>query len=168
MSRSQCHFLCANLATNKFILHRNNINKYGQLDKKQHKLQGRWQRRWGDGFLYEWSALRKLVFDFLSNWMRYDRGDSFPFNSEPNGNPFGSKSKGKLSPRSYLIRCERKWKYWFLSVPYHDRLRYFYTIMFTHSKWTPQNVVIDLCFWLLRAKHYVLLTYYTIYVLSLY
>ena len=32
--------------------------------------------------------------------MGYDRGDSFPFNFEPNGNPFGSKSKGKLSPRS--------------------------------------------------------------------
>ena len=27
-----------------------------------------------------------------------------------------SKSKGKLSPRSYPIQCERKWKYSFLSV----------------------------------------------------
>ena len=41
--------------------------------------------------------------------MGYDRGDSFPFHFEPNGNPFGSKSKGKLSPRSYPIQCERKW-----------------------------------------------------------
>ena len=48
--------------------------------------------------------------------MGYDRGDSFPFDFEPNGIPFGSKSKGKLSPRSYPIQFERKWKYSFLSV----------------------------------------------------
>ena len=35
---------------------------------------------------------------------------------EPNGLPFGSKSKGKLSPRSYPIQLEGKWKYSFLSV----------------------------------------------------
>ena len=29
--------------------------------------------------------------------MGYDRGDSLPFNFEPNGIPFVSKSKGKLS-----------------------------------------------------------------------
>ena len=40
--------------------------------------------------------------------MGYDRGDSFPFDFEPNGNPSGSKLKGKLSPRSYPIQCERK------------------------------------------------------------
>ena len=53
--------------------------------------------------------------------MRYDHGDSFPLDFEPNGNPFGSKSKGKLSPRSYPIQCERKWRpsflvYWRLIV----------------------------------------------------
>ena len=48
--------------------------------------------------------------------MGYDRGDSFPYKFEPNGNPFGSKLKEKLSPRSYPIQCERKWKYSFLSV----------------------------------------------------
>ena len=48
--------------------------------------------------------------------MGYDRGDSFPFDFEPNGIPFGSNSKGKLSPGSYPIQCERKWKYSFLSV----------------------------------------------------
>ena len=48
--------------------------------------------------------------------MGYDRGDSFPFNFEPNGIPFGSKSKGKLSPRSYPIEYERNWKYSFLSA----------------------------------------------------
>ena len=48
--------------------------------------------------------------------MGYDRGDSFPFDFEPNGIPLGSKSKGKLSPRSYPIQCERKWKYSFFSV----------------------------------------------------
>ena len=30
--------------------------------------------------------------------MGYDRGDSFPFDFEPNEIPFGSKSKGKQSP----------------------------------------------------------------------
>ena len=49
--------------------------------------------------------------------MENDLGDSFPFDFEPNGIlPFGSKSKGKLSPQSYPIQCERKWKYSFLSV----------------------------------------------------
>ena len=48
--------------------------------------------------------------------MRYDRGDSFPFDFESNGTPFGSKSKGKLLPRAYPIQCERNWKYSFLRV----------------------------------------------------
>ena len=48
--------------------------------------------------------------------MGYDRGDRFPFDFEPNEIPFGSKSKGNLSPRSYPIHCERNWKYSFLSV----------------------------------------------------
>ena len=48
--------------------------------------------------------------------MGYGRGDSFPFDFEPNGFPFGSKSKGKLSPRSYPTQCERKRKYNFLSA----------------------------------------------------
>ena len=38
--------------------------------------------------------------------MGYDRGDSFPFDFEPIGFSFGSKPKGKLSPRSYPIRKE--------------------------------------------------------------
>ena len=46
--------------------------------------------------------------------MGYDHGDSFPFDFEPNGIPFGSKSRGKLSPRSYPVQCERKCS--FLSV----------------------------------------------------
>ena len=46
--------------------------------------------------------------------MGYDPGDSFDF--EPNGFLFGSKSKGKLSPGSYPIQCERKWKYSLLSL----------------------------------------------------
>ena len=48
--------------------------------------------------------------------MGYDRGDSFLFNFDPNGIPFDTKLKGKLSPRSYPIECERKLKYSFLSV----------------------------------------------------
>jgi len=42
------------------------------------------------------STLRKLYFHFLSHLMGYDRGDSFPFDFEPNEIPFSSKSKGKL------------------------------------------------------------------------
>ena len=49
--------------------------------------------------------------------MGYDRGGSFPFEFGPNESPFGSKSEGKLSSRSYPIQFERKWKYSFLSVP---------------------------------------------------
>ena len=48
--------------------------------------------------------------------MGYNRGDSFPFDFEPNVIPFGLKSKGKTSPRSYPIQCESKWKYSFLSA----------------------------------------------------
>ena len=48
--------------------------------------------------------------------MRYDRGDSFPFEFQPKGIPFGSKSKEKVSPRSYPIQFERKWNTSFLSV----------------------------------------------------
>ena len=48
--------------------------------------------------------------------MGYDRGDSFPLDFEQNGSQFGSKSKGKLSPRSYPIQYERKWNTSFLSV----------------------------------------------------
>ena len=48
--------------------------------------------------------------------MGYGRGDSFPFDFDSNGFPFGSKSKGKLSPRSDPIQFERKWNTSFLSV----------------------------------------------------
>ena len=48
--------------------------------------------------------------------MGYDRGDSFPYDFEPNGIPFDSKSKGNLSPRPYPIQCERKWKHSFLII----------------------------------------------------
>ena len=36
-------------------------------------------------------TLRKLYFH--SHWMGYDRGDSFPFDFEPNGFPFGLNRK---------------------------------------------------------------------------
>ena len=48
--------------------------------------------------------------------MGYDRGDSFIFDLELNGFWFGSKSNGKLSPRSDPIQFERKWNTSFLSV----------------------------------------------------
>ena len=47
--------------------------------------------------------------------MGYDRGGSFHFDFEPDGIPIGSKSKGKLPPRSYSIKFERKYKY---IIPY--------------------------------------------------
>ena len=48
--------------------------------------------------------------------MGYDRGDCCPLEFEPNGIPFGSKSKGQQSPRPYPIQFERKWNYSFLSA----------------------------------------------------
>ena len=57
--------------------------------------------------------------------MGYDRGDRFSFDFEPIGTPFGSKSKGILSPRSYPIQFERKWKSNFLRVLH----RHFYLIV---------------------------------------
>ena len=38
--------------------------------------------------------------------MEYVRGDSFPYEFEQNRIPLGSKSKGKLSSRSYSIQFE--------------------------------------------------------------
>ena len=38
--------------------------------------------------------------------MGYDRGDSFPFDFEPNGIQFGSKSKGKLYIKKKIERTE--------------------------------------------------------------
>ena len=40
--------------------------------------------------------------------MGYDRGDSFPFDLEPNGIPFGLKSNGKPSSRSYPKTARQK------------------------------------------------------------
>ena len=48
--------------------------------------------------------------------MEFDRGDSLLFDFEPNGIQFGSKSTKNLSPRSYFIEIERKWKSIFQSV----------------------------------------------------
>ena len=42
--------------------------------------------------------------------MEYDRGESFPLDFEPNEIVFSSKSKRKLSPRSYSTQFERKWE----------------------------------------------------------
>ena len=57
--------------------------------------------------------------------MGYDRGDSFPFDFEPNTIPFGSKSKGKLSPRPDPIQFEKKWNTSFLSLPQLTRAIFF-------------------------------------------
>ena len=67
--------------------------------------------------------------------MGYDRGDSFLFDFEPNGIAFGSKLKGKRSPRSYPIQFEGKYKYSFLSEYYSN------TFFARHILWeeTAQN-----------------------------
>ena len=62
----------------------------------------------------EYSEKTIFLFPFKLNGIRSWWQCSFRF--EPNRIPFGSKSKGKPSPRSYPIQCERKWEYSFLSV----------------------------------------------------
>ena len=52
--------------------------------------------------------------------MGYGLGDSFPFDFEPNGIPFGSKSNGKLSSRIYPIQFKKKWNASFLSANLRD------------------------------------------------
>ena len=49
-------------------------------------------------------TLRKLVFDFLSNWMGYDRGDSlhFDFLNQMEYSIWFRKSKGILSPHDHI------------------------------------------------------------------
>ena len=99
--------ICASISTKKsllFLSHntRENVPIYKDYNEKFKRV-------------VFWWTLRKLYFHFLPHRMRYDHGGSFLFNFEPNGIPFGSKLKGKLSPRSYPIQCERKWKYSFLS-----------------------------------------------------
>ena len=53
--------------------------------------------------------------------MEYDRDDSFPFNFEPNGIPFGSKSKEK-SLTNHESFCNTKEKY--KTMPSIQCLRY--------------------------------------------
>ena len=43
--------------------------------------------------------------------MGCDGGASFPFDFEPNGLPFGSRSREGLSPRSCPILCGGRWRY---------------------------------------------------------
>ena len=45
--------------------------------------------------------------------MEYDCGDSFVFDSEPNGFPFGSQSKGIQSLRLYYYKFEKNRKIYF-------------------------------------------------------
>jgi len=90
-------------------------------------------------------TLRKLYFHFLSNWIGYDRGDNFPFKFEPNEIPFDSKSKGKLSPLSYPIQCERKWKYSFLSEDWNFDITV-REVFISHDDWGPRwNLSVPYC-----------------------
>ena len=47
-------------------------------------------------------TLRKLVFNFFSNLMGHDPGDSFPIDSEPNGFPFGSENRKKNGHHDHI------------------------------------------------------------------
>ena len=68
------------------------------MESRRKVFCGRQSNERGDGIVNddaqkkELRAMRKLY--FLSNWMGYDRNDSFPFDFEPNGLPFGLKLKG--------------------------------------------------------------------------
>ena len=68
-------------------------------------------------FLYgSLSTLKKLYFHFLSHWIGYDRGDSFPYTldgiwswwqfffrfSEPNGIPFGSENRKEICHHDHI------------------------------------------------------------------
>ena len=93
-------------------------------------------------------ALRKLYFHFISHRMGYGCGDSFPLDFEPNGIPFGSKSKGKLSPQPYPIQCGRKWKYSFLSVYAQGKILYLKRHAWCNpSELTLFDEYIELSFW---------------------
>ena len=76
--------------------------------------------------------------------MGYDSDDSFPIDFEPNGIPFSSKPKGKLSPRSNPIQCERRWKHSFLSV-YKQRTTSQFLVMTTASSLKGGRYLQDLC-----------------------
>ena len=66
--------------------------------------------------------------------MGYDRGDGFPFDFEPKGIPFGSKSKGKLSLRSYPNQFERKWNTSFLSAEAMHTKRNIFEILLNQTE----------------------------------
>ena len=66
-----------------------------------------------EGFVDAYTEKTSIPFPFKLNGRNLVQ---IPLDFEPNGIPFGSKSKGKLSPRSYSIRFERKWKHSFVSV----------------------------------------------------
>ena len=58
----------------------------------------------------------QVTFDFLGLFYLFDRGDTFTFDVGPNGIFVWSKSKGKLSPRSYSLQFEKEYKSIFLRV----------------------------------------------------
>ena len=92
--------------------------------------------------------LRKLNFNFLSNQMGYNRGDSFPFDFEQHGISFSSKSKGKLSPQLFPIRYERKLK---SSLFFSLRVSLQEQINGPHSK-SLNNIIYKIKIWILIIK----------------
>ena len=72
--------------------------------------------------------LRKLYFHFLSQWMGYDSGDSF-------WTKWKFHLVQKLSPLSYPIHCEKKWKYSFLSVRSRMRTDTFRSFVYSCCCW---------------------------------
>ena len=86
---------------------------------------------------------------------RTSDGFGFPFDYKPNGTSFGSKSKGKLSPQSYSIRCERKLKYSFLNEVSSVVLADYncwgdMVIIFCGWAWSPFVVVKTEKLWILK------------------
>jgi len=53
-------------------------------------------------------TLRELAFHFLSHWMGSNFGDRFPFDFEPNGNPFGLNSLSILNQMEIHLVQNRK------------------------------------------------------------
>ena len=70
---------------------RNTVKKNIRSGKKKSRV---WMRRY----------TQKKDFHIILKWLEHDRGDSFPLHFQPHGFSFGSKSKGKLSPRSYSMK----------------------------------------------------------------
>ena len=76
---------------------------------------------------------------------------------------FHLKSKGKLSPRSYPIQCDKKWKYSFFSVPYIYIPIYIECMTSLHLLWNKFKYIIQ-CIWFETSMNIYPLPYIYMYV----